>query len=67
MDPQGLTPPCPPADAADLKQTLWNVTAPRRCSLGMQQPPASGMHGLRVMYSNTRAPALSPRTTWGGG
>ena len=40
---------------------------PRRCSLGMQQPPDSGMQGLRVMYSKTRAPALSPRTTWGGG
>lgn len=33
---------------------------------GQAAAPLSGMPGLRVMYSKTRAPALRPRTTWGG-
>lgn len=34
--------------------------------LGMEVPPRSGTLGSTVMNSRTRAPALRPRTTWGG-
>lgn len=53
------------AGAAHLKETRWKQMRPSREWLGMEPPPRSATLGSSVSSSNTRAPALRPRTTCG--